>query len=120
MPDANRCDLLSTIRNTDLPIEIKGQWHSNVWDAACDQLEDNYPRNYRSEGRGIYLVLWFGHVPRFNPPGAREYGKPKDASEMLAAIYARSPKTISEKTKLFVLDLSKPLGINSRSLSPFM
>jgi hypothetical protein len=93
MPDANRCDLLSTIRNTDLPIEIKGQWHSNVWDAACDQLEDNYARNYRSEGRGIYLVLWFGHVPRFNPPGAREYGKPKDASEMLAAIYARSPKT---------------------------
>ena len=58
MPDANRCDLLSTIRNTDLPIEIKGQWHSNVWDAACDQLEDNYARNYRSEGRGIYLVLW--------------------------------------------------------------
>jgi hypothetical protein len=35
------------------PIEIKGRWHSNLWDAACDQLEDNYARNYRSEGRGI-------------------------------------------------------------------
>jgi hypothetical protein len=108
MPDHNRCDLLSTIGNIDLPIEIKGQWHSNVWNGACAQLEDNYSRNYRSQGRGIYLVLWFGDVPGFNPPGIRKHGKPEDASGMLEAIRQRSPKNISERTKLMVLDVSKP------------
>jgi hypothetical protein len=92
MPDANRCDLLSTIRNTDLPIEIKGQWRSNLWDAACDQLEDNYARNYRSEGRGIYLCSGLV-MCRDSIRQAPENMESLRMQVMLAAIYARSPKT---------------------------
>ena len=108
MPDASRCDLLCTIGEMDLPIEIKGQWHKDLWNAACVQLEGNYSRNYRAEGRGVYLVLWFGKVPHWNPPGIRTLGKLDGPSDLLEVIRKRSPQEISAKTNLFVLDLKKP------------
>ena len=108
MPDGNRCDLLCTIGELDLPVEIKGQWHSAVWDAACHQLEDNYTRQYRSDGRGIYLVIWFGNVPGHNPPDIRVRGKPKTAEEMLAAIHKHLPRKLNPRTEVFVLDVEKP------------
>ena len=108
MPEDKRCDLLCTVGEIDLPLEIKGQWHENIWSAACDQLEDNYSRNYRAEGRGVYLVLWFDDVPNYNPPNCKKLGMPKNGQDMLAALSKNSTRTISPLTKLFVLDLSKP------------
>lgn len=108
MPDGNRCDLLCTIGELDLPIEIKGQWHPKVWEAACDQLEDNYTRQYRSDGRGIYLVIWFGDVPRHNPPDIRVRGKPKNAADMLAAIHKNLPRELNPRTRTFILDVERP------------
>ncbi|WP_105401393.1 NACHT domain-containing NTPase [Neorhizobium sp. T7_12] len=110
MPSDTRCDLLCTIGAIDLPIEIKGQWHGEIWTAASVQLEGNYSRHYRANGRGIYLVIWFGDVPGMNPPGIRENGRPESATAMLKAIPERSPTKISEKTTLFVLDVSKSLN----------
>lgn len=106
MLDDTRCDLLCTIGAIDLPIEIKGQWHNEVWSAATLQLEGNYSRHYRANGRGVYLVAWFGDVPGYNPPGIRALGRPESAAAMLSAIPQRSPTPISEKTKLFVVDVS--------------
>ncbi|WP_298963326.1 hypothetical protein [uncultured Roseibium sp.] len=106
MQSDTRCDLLCTIGNMDLPIEIKGQWHNRVWTAACEQLE-NYSEHYRASGFGIYMVLWFGNVPRNNPPGIREFGRPENANAMLDAIPEHSPRPISPRTGLFVLDVSK-------------
>lgn len=107
MPDEKRCDLLCTIGEIDLPVEIKGQWHTNLWNSACEQLEDNYSRNYRANGRGIYLVLWFGDVPNKNPPDITKLGKPGSADEMMEAILQNSPRPISPLTKLCVLDVSR-------------
>ncbi|MBO6855691.1 hypothetical protein [Roseibium sp.] len=106
MQSDTRCDLLCTIGNMDLPIEIKGQWHDCVWTAACEQLE-NYSEHYRANGFGIYMVLWLGNVPGDNPPGIREFGRLENANAMLEAIPERSPRPISPKTGLFVLDVSK-------------
>ena len=61
MSNERRCDILCTSNDFDLPIEIKGQWHPNLWTAAQEQLEKNYSSGYRSQGHGIYLVLWFGY-----------------------------------------------------------
>ena len=68
MPENQRCDFLCTYGEMDFPVEIKGQWHPKVWSAACDQLEDNYSRDYRAVGRGAYVVVWFGKLSRYNPP----------------------------------------------------
>lgn len=107
MPSDTRCDLLCTIGEMDLPIEIKGQWHPQIWSAASEQLEGNYSRHYRASGFGVYLVLWFGDVAGYNPPGIRVHGRLEDAGAMLEAIPERSPHCISPKTKLFVLNVSK-------------
>ncbi|GAB1258523.1 hypothetical protein NBRC116494_30250 [Aurantivibrio plasticivorans] len=107
MPGDKRCDLLNTHGNMNLPIEIKGQWHSEIWRAAETQLHD-YTNEYRSAGRGIYLVLWFGYLgpgmPK-NPHGWTGQPMPKTLEEMKAVLAGRY-KNISEKTKIFVLDLS--------------
>lgn len=60
MPERKRVDILALHRQKGLPIEIKGQWHHEVWDAASTQLEERYARDWRAFGRGIYLVFWFG------------------------------------------------------------
>lgn len=108
MPDGMRCDLLCTVSEMNLPIEIKGQWHPDVWGAAKDQLEENYSRDYRADGRGVYLVLWFGNVQGRNPPGVSEFGRVESAEHMLASLSERSPEPVSEKTSLLVLDLEQP------------
>jgi len=109
MPDNKRCDLLNTHGLMNLPIEIKGQWHNEVWTAAATQLQ-NYTREYHSDGLGIYLVLWFGYLePNHskNPHGWRGQPLPKALDEMKGLLASRF-EHVSEKTKIILLDLSKP------------
>lgn len=103
-----RCDLLHSYQLMELPIEIKGQWHKEIWNAAETQLED-YQRDYHSDGYGIYLILWFGYLgPRndSNPIGWGKHKMPKTLDEMKELLCLRYDG-ISEKTKFFVLDLSR-------------
>ncbi len=72
MPGQTRVDI-AAIRNTiGLPVEIKCQWHREVWNAASDQLDTKYARDWRAQGRGVYIVLWFGDVPGKQIPGHPE------------------------------------------------
>ena len=60
MPNTKRADLAFAAGAMQLPMEVKGQWHMQVWDAATDQLDFKYLIDWRSDQRGIYCVLWFG------------------------------------------------------------
>ncbi|WP_111637973.1 NACHT domain-containing protein [Marinomonas shanghaiensis] len=51
------CSVTGGIR---LPIEIKGQWHKDLWTAADKQLDTLYTTDHQAQGCGVYLVLWFG------------------------------------------------------------
>ncbi|MCG7222228.1 hypothetical protein [Acinetobacter sp. AG3] len=53
-------DITCSVGKLRLPIEIKGQWHRDLWTGADQQLDKLYTTDWRAEGRGIYLVLWFG------------------------------------------------------------
>lgn len=101
-----RCDILCTYNLIDLPIEIKGQWHSKLWKAASDQLK-NYTKDYHTNGFGLYIVLWFGNFPeQTKPPKALKGKRPKSVDEVknyLVDCYQDLP----EETKIYVLDLSK-------------
>ncbi len=72
-----------------LPIEVKGQWHDELWIAADMQLDRYYAPDWRAERRGIYLVLWFGpSVPenkrlKSPPKGQR---KPQTVEELRDAL----------------------------------
>ncbi|MFE0305528.1 hypothetical protein, partial [Bacillus altitudinis] len=58
--DDKEADIGCTIGQLRLPIEVKGQWHPELWTGADNQLNKLYAQDWRAEGRGIYLVLWFG------------------------------------------------------------
>jgi hypothetical protein len=106
--DNKRCDLLHVYNLMELPIEIKGQWHKEIWGAAESQLKD-YQRDYHSDGYGIYLVLWFGYLGprnRSNPFGWDSHKLPKTVNKMKELLSLKY-SGISEKTNIFVLDLSR-------------
>ena len=43
-----------------LPIEVKGDWHRELWTAPETQLAQKYSTNPQCKNTGIYLVLWTG------------------------------------------------------------
>ncbi len=62
MPDQKRADIAAILGGIGLPVEIKGQWHPEVWTAPVDQLAARYAREWHARGRGVYVVMWFGDV----------------------------------------------------------
>lgn len=110
MPDDKRADLGFAIANLQLPLEAKGQWHPEVWNAASGQLDAQYLRDWRSQGQGIYLVFWFAEVPaptrrRLRPPPAG-MPKPTTAAEMRELLVERLPAERRPAIDVVVLDLS--------------
>jgi hypothetical protein len=110
MPQSKRADLAFAHGTKQLPMEVKGQWHPDVWDAANSQLASQYLIDWRSEGRGIYCVLWFGDVPfatgrRLKPPPAG-MASPSSAEQMRQKIIALIPDARRPFIDVYVLDLS--------------
>ncbi len=112
MPKQTRADIIVTRNSIGLPVEIKGQWHREVWDAAISQLDAQYTIDWRAQGRGAYLVLWFGDVPtkqlQRHPEGLERPKTPASLRRMLAG---RIPEERRSQIDVFVLDvtgLAKP------------
>lgn len=110
MPQSKRADLAFVRGPKQLPMEVKGQWHPDVWDAVNSQLASQYLIDWRSEGRGIYCVLWFGDVPsatgrRLKPPPSG-VAYPSSPEQMRQAIIALIPEARRPFIDVFVLDLS--------------
>ncbi|MDP9412506.1 MAG: hypothetical protein M3Q08_00045 [Pseudomonadota bacterium] len=110
MPATKRADLAFAHGRMQLPMEVKGQWHPDVWDAAGGQLDAQYLIDWRSEQRGIYCVLWFGDMASNTgrrlkaPPNG--VTAPKTAEEMRAALTERIPKSRRALIDVVVLDLT--------------
>ena len=109
MPGQRRADIAAIRNAVGLPVEIKGQWHREVWNAACDQLDANYARDWQAEGRGVYVVLWFGHAPDKqlyrHPDRIQLPGTPEGLRQMLMD---RLPEERRSWIDIFVIDVSKP------------
>ena len=61
MPNVKRADIVCQNSHLKLPIEIKGQWHKDLYISLNDQLGDYYLKEFQSQGQGIYFVFWFGN-----------------------------------------------------------
>ena len=59
-PSETRMDIALIRNQIKLPIEIKGQWNKDVWNAPTEQLAAKYAVDYQAKSRGVYIVLWFG------------------------------------------------------------
>ena len=103
-------DIGCTTGTLRIPIEVKGQWHSELWRAADKQLADQYAKDWQAGGRGIYLVLWFGdQVPknkRLRSPG-RGLSRPQTPERLREALQLSSKAAQAGQVKIVVLDLSR-------------
>ena len=110
MPNNKRVDLAFSRGEMQLPMEIKGQWHDDVWDAASRQLDAKYLIDWRSQQRGIYCVLWFGEQPlspgRRLKPHPDGLPSPTTPDQMQAMIVERIPERRRPMIDVVVLDLS--------------
>jgi len=119
-----RADLAYARNSMQLPMEVKGQWHNDVWDAASDQLDVQYLVDWRSEQRGIYCVLWFGDVPSVSKRRLKSHPEgrpaPTSAAAMRDMLIERIPGARRALIDVVVLDLSagKPTPKANRVLAP--
>lgn len=93
-----------------MPIEIKCQWHRDLWHAADSQLDRLYSQDWSAEGRGIYLVLWFGHQDnsskRLRGPG-RERAMPTSPQDLQQMLTSSSQAAQDGRVAVVVMDLSR-------------
>ena len=109
MPGQTRADIAAIRDSIGLPVEIKCQWNEHVWDAATDQLDAKYTRDWHARGRGVYVVLWFGDVPgkqlRTHPDGS---DSPDSPESLMAMLKERVPEEKRSLIDVYVMDLAKP------------
>lgn len=87
-----------------LVIEVKGQWHKELYTAASEQLYDRYSIHPDAEQQGIFLVIWFGKEEAV--AGRKNHGF-TNASELLIDIQSKIPRELSGLIDVFVLDVSR-------------
>ena len=110
MPENKRADIALRRNQIKLPIEIKGQWHSDLWNAASKQLAEKYSCDWESRGRGVYIVLWFGHDSEMSPTKAPNNTEPpKTFKELQGLLIEHLPDELSSRIDVYVIDVSKPL-----------
>jgi hypothetical protein len=110
LADDKRADIIALRPGLRLPIEVKGQWHDELWRAADSQLARLYAADYAAERRGIYLVLWFGQaVKEGKKPRARAVGqrRPQNPEDLRQGLIEASTAARAGHVKVVVLDLSR-------------
>lgn len=88
-------------------IEVKRNYHSEVWTAAEHQLQKLYTPDPQSDGYGIFLVFWFGEKCKTSMPLHPTRGiRPCSASEMELWLNDAIAPDARSKIKCFVIDVS--------------
>ena len=107
MPRDKRADIVMSLPGMTLSVELKRDYHPELWTAAENQLERWYTRHPESLGHGIYGVFWYGEQRPENmrkpPDGA---ARPAGAAALQAMLEARIPPDKREKIRVVVLDVS--------------
>ncbi len=108
MQAATRCDITFTkmIDNVRklLVVEVKGQWHKDLYTAAAAQLHERYSIHPDAAQQGVYLVLWFG--PDEQIAGLKNKTI-ATAEELKKSIEKKLPNELATLVDVFVLDVSK-------------
>ncbi len=108
LAQATRCDItvskMLSGHESLLVIEVKGQWHPELYTAASAQLFERYSIHPNAVHQGIYLVLWFGGTEKIA-------GKMDQSITTLEQLYesirTKMPSELQGLVDIFVLDLSR-------------
>ena len=104
-----RADISITLLRQKIPVELKRDYHPDVWSAAESQLERFYARDPDASGYGIYGVFWFGRKrKRAIPAPPQGQRRPETADGMESLLRSILPEVKGAKIGILVLDVSEP------------
>jgi hypothetical protein len=106
MAHDKRADILVQFPAQKVPIELKRDYHADVWEAAATQLDRLYSRDPNASGFGIYGVFWFGSRRRARVPTQPGSPAPHSAEEMQKMLLERVPAEKRSRLAVIVLDVS--------------
>ena len=108
MADDKRADIIILADgNMKLPLELKRDMHTDVWNACMSQLDRLYTRDPDASGYGIYVVFWFGNkrtTSLVTPPDG--ISKPNSASEMELQLRRLIPDAKRHYLDVVVIDVT--------------
>jgi hypothetical protein len=114
MPNQKRADIAAIRNAVGLPVAIKGQWHPEVWDAITDQLAARYARDWHAEGRGVFIVIWFGDAKgKQLTVHPERLARPASPQALRTMLIERIPERDRDLFDVYVVDVSRPLGASS-------
>ncbi|MDP2033945.1 MAG: hypothetical protein Q8K29_11100 [Polaromonas sp.] len=102
-----RADIVALLPEMKLVLELKRDYHREVWSSIQDQLERFYIRDPYARGFGIYVVFWFGGKrgnPIPKPPAPLQV--PRSAKEMQLQLQSFIPPERASKVVVVVIDVS--------------
>ena len=108
LKDANRCDITASVmlggKRNLLVMEVKGQWHRDLFTAAAAQLHERYSIHPDAEQQGIYLILWFGDGEKI---AGKNDATVSNSDNLKRKVEESVPEELRGLIDVFVLDLSK-------------
>jgi hypothetical protein len=111
--NSKRTDIRLTYRYLEkrlaLPIEIKRNSNAELWYALHKQLIPLYTNDPDTQGRGIYLILWFGES--YNTSAKDGGRKPKSALELKTRLIASMTPAERKIIDVYVLNVSSTPNI---------
>lgn len=105
MAKNKRADISVAIPNHKILVELKRDYHAEVWTAAEGQLA-NYVRDPQATGFGVYGVFWYGDKRPFPIPGSRSHASPASAQDMEAKLRSQLTEEQKAKIEVIVFDVS--------------
>ncbi|EIK7038363.1 hypothetical protein PHM88_004383 [Escherichia coli] len=107
MVSDKRADIIVSLPRIKIPIEIKRDYHRDVWTALNGQLDKLYTKNPDAAGHGIYLVFWFGSArPNSLPHLAKNTSQPENSSAMENMLNETVPVDKRDRLSAIVIDVS--------------
>ncbi|EFB2826088.1 NACHT domain-containing protein [Escherichia sp. 93.0816] len=107
MVSDKRADIIVSLPGIKIPVEIKRDYHRDVWTALNGQLDKLYTKNPDAAGHGIYLVFWFGSArPNSLPRWAKTMAQPENASAMENMLNETVPVERRDRLSAIVIDVS--------------
>lgn len=106
--EEKRPDIVAHRHPHAVPIEIKKTRSPDLWTAAAKQLQKRYCGDPRSDGYGIYLVLWFGADDLKKPPPSGR--RPESPGELRDRLLEELAPQHRLKIRVIVIDVSAPPG----------
>lgn len=102
-----RADIVAIRSSTKVAVELKRDFHAEVWTAIQGQLDRFYTRDPASDGYGIYGVFWYGsRRPSSMPAAPTTVSRLDTAQDLLKSLECLVPEADRSRIKVVVFDVS--------------